>query len=66
MRGAWYVAYKADAVTTMQVYRSKRVALRAATALLRDGVAEVEVGPMLDTDQGVIRGDELRRVAGVV
>ena len=47
-----YVAYKADAVTTMQVYRSKRVALRAATALLRDGVAEVEVGPMLDTDEG--------------
>jgi hypothetical protein len=66
LRGTWYVAYKPDGATTMQVYRSKRVALRAAIALLRDGVAEVEVGPMLDTDQGVIRGDELRRVAGVV
>jgi hypothetical protein len=49
----------------MQVYRTKRVALKAAAEALRDGAAEVEVGPMLDTRPAVLRGDELRQIVGV-
>ena len=65
MRKPWYVAHKADGGTTMQVYRSKRVALKAAAQILREGAPDVEVGPMLDTREAVLRGDELRRVAGL-
>jgi hypothetical protein len=65
LRGAWYVAFKSDGGTTMQIYRTKRVALKAAAEALRDGAAEVEVGPMLDTRPGVLRGDELRQIVGV-
>jgi hypothetical protein len=64
LRGAWYVASKADGGTTMQVYRTKRVALKAAAVILHDPAAEVEVGPMLDTREGILRGEELRRVIG--
>ena len=62
MRRPWYVAYKADGGNTMQVYRSKRAALRAAAVLLQQGAVEVEAGPMLDTREGVLRGDALRRI----
>jgi hypothetical protein len=64
LKGPWYVAAKADGGTTMHVYRTKRVALKAAAVILRDPAAEVEVGPMLDTREGVLRGEELRRVVG--
>jgi hypothetical protein len=63
LRGPWYVAHQTDGGTTMQVCKTRRVALKAAATLLQKGAAEVEVGPMLDTRQGVLRGDELRRVA---
>jgi hypothetical protein len=66
LRGAWYVAHKADGGTTMQVYRTKRVALKAAAVLLRERTAEVVVGPMLDTRECILSGEELRRVVGQV
>ena len=65
MKGPWYVAYKADGGTSMQVYGTKRRALKVAAVLLNDGATEVEVGPMLDTHEGILRGDELRRIVGV-
>jgi len=64
LREPWYVAYKANGGTTMKVYRTKRVALKAAALILRDRAADVEVGPMLDTTEGVLTGEELRRIAG--
>jgi len=41
LRAAWYVAAKADGGTTMHVYQTKRVALKAAAVTLCDPAAEV-------------------------
>ena len=64
MREPWYVAYKAGGGTTMKVFKTKRIALKAAAELLQEGAAEVQVGSMLDTRQGVLSGEALRLVAG--
>jgi hypothetical protein len=64
-RQRWYVARKANDGTTMQIYKTKRLALKAVAAILRDPTADVEMGPMVDTREPVLVGDELRRIAGV-
>jgi hypothetical protein len=46
----------------MRVFKSKRLALKAAAVILRDRAADVQVGPMVDTREGVLRGEQLRRV----
>ena len=58
MREPWYVAHKAGGATEMRMFRTT---LRAAAEILRDRAADVEVGPMVDTREGVLRGEQLRR-----
>ena len=48
----------------MHVFETKHLALKAATLILPDRAAEVQVGPMLDTREGVLKRAELRRVMG--
>jgi hypothetical protein len=62
LREPWYVAYKSFGGTSMRVFKSKRLALKAAAVILRDRAADVQVGPMVDTREGVLRGEQLRRV----
>ena len=64
MREPWYVAYKAHGGMTMKILKTKRIALKAATELLQECVAGVEAGPMLDTHEGILSGEALRRIAG--
>jgi hypothetical protein len=65
LREPWYVAHQAGCATKMRIFRTKRIAIKAAAEILRDQVADVEVGPMVDTRDGVLRGEELRRIAGL-
>ena len=49
----------------MRIFKTKRRALKAAWQMLGDDrQTDVEVGPMLEGREGVLRGDELRRIAG--
>jgi len=58
-----YVAYRQAGVNTMRVFKTKRLALKAARQVLAgDPHQNVEVGPMLDTRESALRGDQLRRV----
>ena len=61
-RGPWYVSYKGHGGTAMHVFETKHLALKAAAVILSDPTAEVQVGPMLDTREGVLKGAELRLV----
>ena len=60
----WYLAYRRDGSTRMRVFKTKDLALRAASEMIgeRDDDS-LEVGPMLaPRDGNVFKGDELRRM----
>ena len=64
-RELWYVACRLDGHTTMRIFKTKRRALKAAWQMLGDDPRrDVEVGPMVEGREGVLRGDELRRTTG--
>ena len=61
----WYVSYRLNGSTTMRVFKTRDLALRAASAMIDDqGDREIEVGPMLASREGnVFKGDEIRRMS---
>jgi hypothetical protein len=45
----WYVSYLRDGATTMRVFKTRPLAIRAACEMLSDpSRQDVQVGPMLD------------------
>jgi len=60
----WYLAYRRDGSTRMRVFKTKDLALRAASEMIGDRDDDsLEVGPMLaPRDGNVFKGDELRRM----
>ena len=62
----WYVSYKIDGATTMRVFKTRPLAIRAACEMLGDpNRQDVQVGPMVD-EEPVIARDELRRICAVI
>jgi hypothetical protein len=63
-RSMWYLAYRRDGSTRMRVFKTKDLALRAASEMIGDRDDDgLEVGPMLaPRDGNVFKGDELRRM----
>ena len=54
LREPVYVAYNTGGATTMKIYKNKRIAIKAAAEILRDRAADVKVGPMVHTREGVL------------
>ena len=66
MRELWYVAYVDGGGKTMRIFKTKRVALKRARELVMSEPGQnVQVGPMVEAREGVLVGDELRRIVGV-
>ena len=62
----WYVSYRRDGATTMRIFKTRPLAIRAACELVGDpSRQDVQVGPMLD-EEPVLSGDDLRRICAVI
>ena len=61
----WYVSYRLNGSTTMRVFKTRDLALNAASAMIDEqGDREIEVGPMLAAREGnVFKGEEIRRMS---
>jgi hypothetical protein len=66
LRELWYVAYADGGGKAMRIFKTKRLALKMARELLMSEPGQnVQVGPMVEAREGVLTGDELRRIVGV-
>lgn len=62
----WYVSYRRDGATTMRVFKTRPLAIRAACEMLSDlAHQDAQVGSMID-EEPVLSGDELRRICADV
>jgi len=62
----WYVAYRRNGATTMRVFKTRPLAIRAACNMIGDpNRQDVQVGPMVD-EQPALSGGELRRICAMI
>lgn len=60
----WYVAYRSDGATRMEIFRTREEALHAACGMLDDPAREdVRIGPMLAKREGNEMAEERLRGA---
>ena len=60
------MSYRRDGATTMRIFKTRPLAIRAACEMLGDpSRQDVQVGPMID-EEAVLSGDELRRICAVI
>jgi hypothetical protein len=62
----WYVAFRRNGATTMRVFKTRPLAIRAACNMIGDpNRQDVQVGPMVDAEPA-LSGDELRRICAMI
>lgn len=57
----WYLAYRRNGSTRMEVFETREEAIAAACLLIDEPIKDVEIGPMkLPRPGNVLSGDRLR------